>query len=296
MRKLFLVAGLVFGMGVVVSAEPRGWTNKEGKRIEAELVSHDTENGTIVIGRGGKEFTLKVDTLSEADQEWLEEHAAALSKEQEERMEKWKALAGTTKSYSSEGEEAVSYHVYRPSNYDGDNPPPMIIMFSPGGNGKGMLGQVTAACEELGWVGVGCDVFKNGADDELLKEKFAVLLPHIEKTVQHNPERLYTGGMSGGALRAYQYTAAFKRPWKGVLAFGGWLGGATSLDCPRKMAVAIVNGDGDEAANSHNDSVQAILEGRRCKVEIFQFPGGHVVAPPEVILKAMRWIEANTEK
>ena len=63
-----------------------------------------------------------------------------------------------------------------------------------------------------------------------------------------------------------------------------------ALETGKKMRVAIVNGDKDEAANSYVERDQGILEKRRCEVKVFKFPGGHVVAPPDVILTAMQWI------
>jgi hypothetical protein len=300
MKRGFLVSSLMLlAVPLFAIAELRTWKNNAGVEIAAEFVSQDEEAGKVTIKKGDKEFTLAVDSLSEADQQWLTDRLAKVKAEGEAEAAAaamLKSLADSTHSYASEGEHAVPYHVYYPPGYDGDNPPAMIIMFSPGGNGKGMLKSVTAACSELGWIGVGCDVFKNGADSALMKNKFEELLPHIEKTVVHNPELLYMGGFSGGALRAYRYTAAFDRPWKGVLAYGGWLGGDSSLDCPKKMAVAIVNGDGDKAANSHNAAVTSILKKRSCEVRQFPFSGGHKVPSAEVTLKAMKWIDENSDK
>ena len=300
-RELMVSSLLLLAVPFSALAEERTWTNSKGVAINAEFVSHDQEAGKVTISKGGKEFSLAVDSLSEADQQWLSDRLAKIEAEAEAEAEakaaeaeKWKELAGSTKSYASEGEHAVPYHVYYPPGYTGDSPPAMIIMFSPSGNGKGMLKSVTAACSELGWVGVGCDVFKNGADSALMKTKFGELLPHIEATVVHDPVLLYMGGFSGGALRAYRYTAAFDRPWKGVLAYGGWLGGDSSLDCPKKMAVAVVNGTTDKAANSHNTAVLSILKKRDCAVKMFSFSGGHKMPNASVTLKAMKWIDENS--
>jgi hypothetical protein len=157
-----------------------------------------------------------------------------------------------------------------------------------------MLGSVKAACEELGWIGVGCDQFKNGVDDSLLDPKWDEVLPAIEKTVPHNPDLLYLGGMSGGALRSYDYAEKTLRPWKGVLAFGGWLGNKEGLGSPDKMAVARVNGDNDKNANAWIDNEDPIFKRAKANVRNFTFPGGHVVAPPQVILEAMRWLKEAT--
>ena len=60
----------------------------------------------------------------------------------------------------------------------------------------------------------------------------------------------------------------------------------------------MINGDGDKAANSWIERDTDILKKFRCKTKTFAFPGGHVVAPPKVLLEAMKWIqsEQGTEK
>ncbi len=274
-----------------VQAESRAWSNREGKVIQAELVSYDPETKKVILKlSNGSQPTLASETLSDADQAWLDERQRNL----DERAATFRASAGKTISYQSEGSHAVSYQVYYPTSFSSESPPAMIIMFSSGGNGKHILGSVKEACEALGWIGVGCDVFKNNTDEALLDEKWREVFPHIEKTVPHDRDLLYLGGMSGGALRAYDYSESTARPWKGVLAFGGWLGGKETLNCAPKMAVAIVNGDNDKNANLVMVSDVDVLEKERCKVKSFSFPGGHTIAPPVTVLEAMQWLKAST--
>ncbi len=283
--------GLILLSSLSIKAETRSWSNREGKTIQAELVNFDIEGKKVTLRlSNGKEVPLALDTLSDKDQAWLTERQRTL----EDKADAVKAMAGKTVSYQSDGPEAVSYHVYYPTGYQADAPPAMIIMFSPGGGGKAILGSVKEACEALGWIGVGCDAFKNNSDEAILDQKWKEVLPHIEKTVMHNKDLLYLGGMSGGALRAYDYSESSARPWKGILAFGGWMGGKQSLNCPPKMAVAIVNGDSDANANSVIPRDQGVLEKERCKVKTFSFKGGHVIAPPDVTLEAMQWLKKTT--
>ena len=91
-------------------------------------------------------------------------------------------------------------------------------------------------------------------DEELGVAMFTELLPEIEKTVTHDPEFLYMGGFSGGAYRSYEYSAKFDRPWKGIVACGGWIGGGERLDMKfaKGMAVAMINGKGDKGVERFN--------------------------------------------
>lgn len=282
---------MISSLPLATGGEIRQWSNRSDRTITAEFIGFDAAANKVTIKlENGKEVTIGVDTLSEADQTWLSERQRKL----DEAAASLKANAGKIVRYQSDGEQPVSYHVYWPTGYDPSNPPAMIILFSPGGSGTGILGPVTDACEKLGWIGVGCDTFRNSSDEAVLDAKWRELLPHIEKTVPHNPDLLYLGGFSGGALRAYDYSESTARPWKGVLAFGGWLAGKPTLKCAPKMAVAIVNGDGDKAANSNIPNDEKVLRAARCDVKTFGFPGGHAIAPPEVVSEALEWIKSAT--
>ena len=274
-----------------LKAESRSWSNREGKVIQAEFIAFDPEAKKVTLKLpNGTQPSLGLETLSDADQSWITERQRKIDSE----LATLKANAGKIVSYKSDGPEAVTYHAYYPTNFNPTAPPALIILFSPGGGGKGILGSVREACEKLGWIGVGCDVFKNNADESMLDAKWAEVLPSIEKTVLHNPDLLYLGGMSGGALRAYDYSESTARPWKGILAFGGWLAGKKTLHCAPQMAVAVVNGDGDKAANANAVLDEKVLKAAKCQVKAFSFKGGHVVAPPEVVEGAMLWLRTAT--
>lgn len=276
-----------------LEAETRVWTNTAGKTISAELVDYDKENAQVtILKKNGKRYTLPLDTLDAADREWLEQwHQQRLKKQEEEkaRLAKLNRNAGKTIRLQSEGELPTNYHIYYPKSFDASKKHPLLILFSPGGGGRGMLNNVRKGCDELGWIAVGCDTFRNNGSEKEFHQRFTDLLPHIEENVPHDKERLYMGGFSGGAYRAYDYSARFDRPWRGILAFGGWLG-YEGVNTGKKMRVAILNGDKDKNANHYIARDTGLLKKKRCKVKLFQFPGGHVIAPPNVCTTAMRWI------
>tara|TARA_R110000850_G_scaffold64695_13_gene145074 strand:- start:11 stop:589 length:579 start_codon:yes stop_codon:yes gene_type:complete len=188
----------------------------------------------------------------------------------------------------------VTYHVQYPKSYDPNQKPPLLILFSPGGKGKGILGSFAEAADQAGWVAVGCDGFKNKMDEDLGRSMFEELLPHLEANVDHDPTSLYLGGMSGGAWRAYHYSVWLGRPWQGIAACGGWLGGSEyyDLNYPEKMAIAVINGDSDKNANAGVDKDSGVLEIRSYSIKAFPFSGGHTVGPTEVLLEALTWMES----
>ncbi len=285
--KIFLLIWIA--LGIVAYAEERTWTSDDGKELVGELIRDSGES--VVLKIKDKEYTIPLTRLSEADREWLETRR----KEIEEKKTAFAALAGTTKTFPTNETQKVTFHVYYPTNYSPDSPPPMIILFSASGQGKAILEKFIESCETMGWVGVGCDTFKNGVDDSIQDPLFGELLPIMEKSVFHNPDRLYLGGISGGAMRALGYTAQFDRPWKGVISCGGWLGKRFDLEYRKDMAVAWVNGDKDKNANGWIDNDSAVLEKRGCKTKAFHFPGGHEVGPPATLTEAMKWALQNTK-
>lgn len=272
----------------VLHAQERTWTSTDGKKVTGELVKDAGD--AVVLKIKNKEFTIPLGRLVEDDHKWLEARRAEL----EEKRKAFAELAGTTKTYPQNEGQKVTFHVYYPTSYSPESPPPMIILFSPGGGGKGFLQAFRESCETMGWVGVGCDTFRNAVDDAIMDPLFAELLPIIEKTVVHNPQRLYLGGFSGGASRALQYTAKFDRPWKGVISCGGWLGKAFDLKYREDMAVAWVNGENDKGANAWIGTDSEVLGKRGGKTKTFQFPGGHEIAPPATLTEAMRWVFEKT--
>ncbi len=272
--------------------EARTWTSTDGRTLEGELVEYDPESGKVRIRRAdGREFTLPKDRFSAEDGEFLAKHQAEI----QAKLDAAKARAGVVERHMTSGEHKASFHVYFPKSYEGRGKLPMLILFSAAGRGEELLRKFIEPADELEWILVGCDRLKNRMPEKEADAIFSEMLPAIEEAVPHDPELLYLGGISGGALRAYDFSGRFDRPWKGIVACGGWLGGEGKRqdDYRPKMAVAIVNGDNDKAANSWVASDTEVLKRHKCRVKLFHFPGGHEVGPPDTLLEAMKWIVEN---
>ncbi len=69
MKYFFLVAVLIFGVSSSVLS--REWTSTDGKNLKADFVS--SADGKVILkrARDGKQFTLALDRLSEADRKWV---------------------------------------------------------------------------------------------------------------------------------------------------------------------------------------------------------------------------------
>lgn len=67
MRFVFVFAGLI--LASAASIHGREFTDSQGRKIEAELVSHS--GNTVVINRAGKEFAVEVNMFSLEDQSYI---------------------------------------------------------------------------------------------------------------------------------------------------------------------------------------------------------------------------------
>ncbi|WP_111708890.1 sialate O-acetylesterase [Lutibacter citreus] len=190
------------------------------------------------------------------------------------------------------GETNMIYNVYTPTTYTKSKLSPIIIAFSPAGNGTGILNQMKESAEKFGWILVGCDKLKNGMKDVALEEKMEdEVMNDILKNIPHDSNRIYLAGFSGGAMRAYGLATRRPEKYAGIVAYGGWLGGKDYRDKQYQegMFVAIINGEKDKGANNWKDIDTKTLLKNNCIVKHFSHSGGHKIAPSKITSEVLSW-------
>lgn len=269
------------------------WTDTRGRSIEADLVRHDFDADQIEFALpSGRKIRMKISTLSEASQ-------ARLKVIEAENMAKFEKLVpGEEISFTPAGELAkFTYHCYVPTSYKPDKRTPILLAFSASGKGKAIMANFKEAAEAKGWLVVGFDNLKNKMtwSDAERDKAHKLLLADVAKNIPHHPFRMYLGGMSGGGLRSFQIAMAHSElPIAGIISCGGWLGrDYAGQKITTYMAVAIVNGDKDEAANSHVTRNTAFLKGFHARVKPFTFKGGHTLPPKNITMDIFTWLEAD---
>jgi len=306
----------LFVVTVVISVHGRTWSDYKGKTVEAEFVS--SKYGMVTLRTGeGKTMKISLAKLSKEDQAFVKKNS------------KKKPAAKSSLSFSSssstavepvagdpevvklmvpgkvfkrvaKGDTGISYHVYTPTGFDPENPPPLIISFSPGGNGLQMVNSMKSSAEKAGWLLIGCNQLKNNMKEEsvVIRKMEDELINDIFARIPNDPRRIYLAGFSGGAARSYGISARREERITGIIAYGGWLGGDKFFDKPycKYMAIAMVNGDGDKAANSWTSKDENALNRRSCNVEEFSFEGGHAIAPANVIDDVITWLNKDWDK
>ena len=308
----------VLVLSCFLDVESRTWSDHKGKTVEAEFVSF--KYGMVALRSGaGKTMKISASKLCKEDQAYVKELSEKKSAPKSTLSFRSSSAAGTAVEpvagdpevvkqmvagkifkLTAEGEHVMTYHVYTPTGFNAEAPPPLIISFSPGGSGVQMVNSMKASADKAGWVLIGCDRLKNSMKEEsaVVRKMEDELLNDIFSRIPNDPRRIYLAGFSGGAARSYGISARREERITGIIAYGGWLGGDKFFDKPycKYMAIAMVNGDGDKAANSWVARDDNALSRRKCHVEQFSFKGGHAIAPANVIDDVITWLNDDWSK
>lgn len=196
----------------------------------------------------------------------------------------------------SVGSTKISYHVAMPEQEGTEAKVPLLVLFSPRGDGLRILEPVAPAANKYGWIAVGVDRLRNGAmNTRLMIRMENEVLDDIFKLIPHDPNRIYLGGLSGGAMRAFSLTVRRKEPFAGVLSMGGWLGGThyARRKYPRGLAVAMIAGDKDVGAHQWSRHDAAVFNRLGGRVQMFVFPGGHEMPPSGIIRRSIKWFDRD---
>lgn len=92
-RSFYTVASVAGSIALSsLTLQARTWTNSEGKKIEADYISHTEESVTIKFK--GKDMQYALDKLSQEDRDWLKEQEVKKAEEEKARMEAVASLKG----------------------------------------------------------------------------------------------------------------------------------------------------------------------------------------------------------
>ncbi|QQL44136.1 dienelactone hydrolase family protein [Sulfuriroseicoccus oceanibius] len=271
------------------------WTRaSDGRTITADLLAFNAETNRVTLKlSSGKESTFDASILSPDDQQRL----AQFAEEEAKRIEASKH--GRMESLTPENGGGHKIHIYRPPGYIDNSADsktrPVVFVYHYRGKSQDIVEHMKLTADELGWVVVGVDAYTNTKsledryDERLAQTKAAFAC--AQQAVNFDPNKIVFTGMSGGSWWSFQSTAEIAPEAAGVISHGGWMGNMYDQSYPRKMAVAIINGDKDKNAISYETKDTNFLEKKtRAKVRAWHFPGGHVMPTPELTLEAARWI------
>lgn len=302
LHKLSLLLLTVSSIGsATANTAIRSWSYADGSTFNAMIMGWDDSTDIVKLSDdAGVASEILRTELSLTDQAYVRQwfsHRAKL----DEQLQK---MGGSMEFLQTTGSYKTDYYVYKPSTYKADGSAPLMVLFSSSGTGYRMMLRHFEAAEKAGIVLVTADYYSNHTLDfynqhglqKVSEDHFREMLPQLE-TISHDPQKLFLGGDSGGALRAYMYSAIFDRPWAGIYANGGWLGRDYTMQCRPNMRVALVNGHKDIAAiRSAKKDGDYLINQRQAEIAVFSFEGGHQLAPPEAQLEAFNWLQGKEEE
>ncbi len=291
--RLFIVF-LFLAAGLRANSDERTWILTDGTRFRAELVRFEEAAGKVVLlFHDTEERSYAIDRFGAMDKAWLAEWAET----EDDLAALVSQLGGKISHLVTTGAHPTDLYVYTPSSalVTGATPPPALILFSPAGKASRFVQLHMEAAEKSGLLLIACAQFRNtGGDLELEAEMFArfgEVFPQILTRIPLDPKRIFLGGTSGGAWRAFSYSVRFSHPWAGIYSNGGWLGGKKNYGLPYPpLRVAMVNGNLDVDANVWVDRDGEVLKRAGGTVGVIAFEGGHQVPPPLYQHMAFEWL------
>jgi len=171
---------------------------------------------------------------------------------------------------------------------------PLLIIFSPSGNGKQGVAAFINAAETYNYILVCSNNSRNGPLDQNF-EIAQALFDHVFSTFNIHPNRFYLAGFSGGS-RLATAIATSSDQIAGVLACGAGFPSVPSyIPTIPKFSYAGICGDRDMNFQEMV-KVKRYLNRTQFRNTLFTFDGGHMWPPNEQILMAFDWLEMESLK
>lgn len=180
-----------------------------------------------------------------------------------------------------------SYALYLPSGYTPERRWPVVIALDPVARGREPLKHFGAAAESLGFILAGSNNSRNGPVEPSVNAVVSIW-NDVQKRFAIDVDRIYLAGFSGGG-RMVTHFALKSRVVAGAVACGaGLLEGGD----PELLRFDYVVTAGLQDMNYLEVRVLVgNLQRRGSQATFLEFDGGHDWPPPEIALRALKWLK-----
>lgn len=188
--------------------------------------------------------------------------------------------------------ETAEYLLFIPPELDMRTRRPLLLAFSPSADAPGMIGIWEAAVRRHGCLILASKLVRNGMDVPPILRRLARLLPRLSERYPIDLGRVVATGVSGGGMTAHLMAFFHPELVAAVISNIGYVH-ENSLKkrdrYPRQKVVAFLTGPTDYNYALMKED-RKFLAGLGWRTRWLEFPGGHVVAPPDKLEEALSWV------
>ena len=179
------------------------------------------------------------------------------------------------------------YTCYIPKNYDPEKAVPVLINFSPSGDGQPFCPKLA---EESGWIMAGLTESKNGPVEPSYENRDAVLAD-MRRRFNVDAKHVYFSGFSGGARCASESSLQLPGICAGLILVGASYAGVTPL---KELPIFFIAGETDMNRKEVEGAFATAQKAGRSTSFILH-PGGHAWGREEDHEAAVKWMVQQAE-
>lgn len=287
------------------SSPARTFTNQSGKKIEAEIVKVSGEQVSIKLANG-KTFTLAINSLSKADQEYIRSYskqpgsATSPTGKLDERVKAGASIKLDFPDLTPDRkDQAAAVNLRIPDKYDASKPVPLIVWLG-GGDGGNSAGACASLVDQSEFLMVGLPYPKganNPGQDNMVGEfgdiwdyhktmldEIAKLIPNIDPNL-----RIVAGFSNGGhAIDGMMKEKEFRQFFKAYVLIDGGMDTGKYSGMSGTYAY-IAWGENSPNASSSQSVAKSAKRGRM-STESHQMDGVGHAFPVEEKALVKKWI------
>lgn len=304
-----ILPGIISFAGIALSgmvhAEVRTWTATDGRTLEAEFLRAD--NSSVTMRRGGKEFSLTLDKLSEEDKEYVQGRLEAAERFDLSELGDYAKYA--TGGWVKGEIEGLPFQIHAPADYKAGQPIPLVIFL----HGVGERGEDNEK-QVNGWPKIfatpenqakrqcivvvpQCPSDKYWSNNDVTKQVIE-MTEVLTENMPVDESRVYLTGFSMGGYGTWAALGEDPKRFAAAvpIAGGGDPGIARSI---KKVPIWNFHGDKDDAVDvSSSRTMVEALEKARGNITYTEFEGaGHQIA--DRVLKdekVQQWLFSQRKK
>lgn len=212
-------------------------------------------------------------------------------------MGSFSALLGQA-SYSAGLAEENEYFLYAPEGLSSERLYPLIVAFSPGGDGKGLIKTWQKHADDHKCVLFASKIIKNGMDIPLYLKRIKKLInERIAPKYPIKTDCIITVGTSGGGMAAHLFSFFHPDVVSGVITSVGYIH-ENSLkqteSYPQGKICAFLTSPTDFNYKLMKEDVK-FLKAHNWNTLWLEFEGGHRTAPETIRDEALAWMLSQPE-